>query len=220
VFAIQSEVAQSIARKLQAVLSPEVINRIEKKSTTNLEAYGFYLRGRDYYYRYTREDNERALGMFHRALQADPQYALAYAGIGDAYSMRATRYRLGWKWVDSVMMVSMHAIALDPALAEGHKELGMAYDLKGQTGEALEEYDKALKLNPNYALVLGNIGAIEYTLGHYDRALSWVKKAVHLHASSSFPIFCVSVTLIYRYRGWVNFHRDYGSDFNGNLNIN
>ncbi len=185
VFAIQSEVARTIAHELQAALSPEELGRIEKKNTTNLDAYGFYLRGRDYYYRYTKEDNERAIEMFRSALQSDPRYALAYAGVGDAYGMRATRYRLGREWADSAVAVSTRAISLDPGLAEGYKALGLALDIKGQPHEALTQYYHAVELNPNYAPVLGNIGSVEFMLGHYDVALSWVKKAAALQPESA-----------------------------------
>ncbi len=185
VFAIQSEVAQTIAHQLRATLSPAEVQRIEKKGTTNLDAYALYLRGRDYYYRYTKDDNELAIEMFRSALRLDPHYALAYAGIGDAYGMRAIRYRLGWEWGDSAIAWSTTAISLDPNLAEGYKALGLALDITGKRHEALTQYYRAAELNPNYAPVFGNIGAVEWYFGHYDVALSWVQKAAALQPESA-----------------------------------
>jgi len=185
VFAIQSEVAQSIARSLQATLSPDELQRIEKHNTDSLDAYSYYLRGREYYYHYSSQDNERAIELFRKALEIDPRYALAYAGIGDAYGLRVTRYGSGSEWADSAIAVSKHSIALDPSLAEGYKALGLAFETKGQTREALQQYYRAVELNPNYAPVVANIGSVNFTLGHYDEALRWVKKAVMLQPGSA-----------------------------------
>jgi adenylate cyclase len=179
IFAIQSEVARDIAAALQARLSPGEIQQIGKSSTQNLDAYGFYLRGRDYYYRYTKEDNERAVELFHKALALDPKYALAYAGLGDAYERRSS-YDTTWFWLDSSVVVSNVAISFDPTLAEGYKALGGAYQTKGQLRRALEYYQKAIELNPNYAPVVSNIGHVNYVIGAYDEALKWMKKAAAL----------------------------------------
>jgi len=84
IFEIQSDVAQKIATELRAQLSPEVKRRMERKPTESLEAYDYYLKGREYYYRYRKQDNEHAIELFKKALELDPDYALAYAGLGDA----------------------------------------------------------------------------------------------------------------------------------------
>ncbi len=102
VFAIQSEVAQQIAAALRATLSPAEKKRIEQNPTRNLAAYDQYLKGRELYYRYRKADNESALGLFQKALELDPGFALAYAGLGDAYAQRrsgsASRHP-GWSRV-------------------------------------------------------------------------------------------------------------------------
>jgi TolB-like protein/Flp pilus assembly protein TadD len=185
VFAIQSEVSRSIAHALQASLSPEELKRIDRHPTENLDAYAYYLRGREHYYRYTKDDNERAIELFRKALDVDPRYALAYAGIGDAYGLRATRYGFGSEWADSAAAVSKFSLDLDPNLAEGYKALGLALETMGKTGDALQQYYKAVDLNPNYAPVLANIGSVNYTLGRYDEALAWVRKAVSLQPGSA-----------------------------------
>ena len=180
VFAIQSEVARNIAEALRATLSPDEIQHLERRNTTNLDAYAYYLRGRDYYYHYDREDNERAIELFRKALDLDPRYALAYAGLGDAYGQRATNFGFGDAWADSAIAVSTLSVSLDPKLAEGYKALGLAYEYKGQLRYALELYHKAVRQNPNYAPVVSNIGACYYSLGAYDEALRWMKKTVAL----------------------------------------
>ena len=186
IFAIQSDVAQNIAMALKARLSPEVKERIERKPTENLEAYDFYLKGREYYYRYRKQDNENAIELFKRALKLDPSYALAYAGLGDAYSQRTGRFGFEATWLDSAIEASEKAISIDPNCAEGHKSLGLAYMAKGWRRKALQAYGKSVELNPNYYPAVGNIGTTNMALGDYGEALKWARKAVGLNPAFAF----------------------------------
>ena len=179
IFAIQTEVAQKIAGALQATLSPVELEHISKKPTENLDAYAFYLHGRDYFYRYTRDDNERAIELFKKSLAIDANYALAYAGLGDAYERRYY-YDFPAAWVDSAIEVSTRAIAIDPNLAEGYKALGSARQTKGELRAALDLFTKAVKLNPNYAPAINNIGYANWSLGAYDEAVKWMRRATAL----------------------------------------
>jgi TolB-like protein/Flp pilus assembly protein TadD len=180
IFAIQSEVAQKIASSLKAKLSPEERGRIEKTETRNTEAYSLYLKGRSHYNRYTKDDNEQSITFFKEALQLDPQYALAYAGLGDAYSQRVQRYGFVMSWIDSAVAAAQVALSLDPELAEGYKALGLAYDNQGKTQLALEQYYRAVKLNPSFVSAIRNIGLINYHVGKYDEALRYAQKSVVL----------------------------------------
>jgi len=127
VFAIQSEVAQQIASALRATLSPAEKKRIEQNPTRNLAAYDQYLKGRELYYRYRKTDNESAIELFQKALERDPGFALAYAGLGDAYAQRALRFGFPPSWLESSLQMSRKAITLDSDLAEGYKARGLAY---------------------------------------------------------------------------------------------
>lgn len=180
IFAIQTDVAQRIAAELRARLSPDENQRIAAHPTMSLEAYGYYLRGRDYYYRYTKENNERAIELFRKALSIDTAYALTYAGMADAYSRRqyydfsprSSQYK------DSSFALAMKAISIDPNLAEGHKALGDVYDSREEYRHALAQYMKAVDLNPNYAPAIANIGHEYFRLGIFDEALRWMKNAM------------------------------------------
>lgn len=86
VFAIQSEVAQQIAGALRATLSPAERQLIERSPTENLAAYDQYMKGRELYYHYRKADNESAVQAIQKALKLDPNFALPYAGLGDAYA--------------------------------------------------------------------------------------------------------------------------------------
>jgi len=180
IFAIQSDIAQEIAAALKAKLSPMEKERIEKRPTTSLTAYEYYLKGRDYYYRYIKQDNENAIALFKKALELDANYALAYAGLGDAYAQSFGRFGFAISWLDSAMAVSNKAIALDPNSAEAYKALGTAYAIKGWYHKCLEAFRKAIEHNPNYLPAIGNIGILYHNTGAIDEALRWYKKTVAL----------------------------------------
>ena len=180
IFAIQSEVAQRIALELKAKLSTEEKQRIEKPHTQNTDAYAYYLRGRDYYNHYVKEDNERAIELFKKALELDPTYALPYAGLADAYSQRVQRFSFPEYWADSSIELSKKAIAIDPNIAEPYKALGLAYSQRGWYRKALEQYYKAVALNPNYAPVVANLGFTNRELGNIKEALPWLRKSIAL----------------------------------------
>jgi len=185
IFAIQSEVAQQIAKTLKAKLSPIEQEQIERKPTANLTAYDYYLKGRDYYYRYNRQDNENAIELFKKALELDGGYSLAWAGLGDAYAQRPYLFGYAFSWLDSAVTVSEKAIALDPNSAEAFKAVGLAYMYKGWYDKALEAYGKAIERNPNYFAAIGNIGYVYREIGVYDAALPWQKKMVVLNPTNA-----------------------------------
>jgi serine/threonine protein kinase/Tfp pilus assembly protein PilF len=180
IFAIQSDVALQIASALNAEFSPAVKERIEKKPTENLEAYAFYLRGREYYYRYRKQDNGNAIELFKKALRLDSNYALAYAGIADAYGQLASRFGFPIVWNDSALAMSQKALSIDPDLPEAHKALGLSFSVKGWTRKGIQEFRKAVELNPNFRPGAGSLGAAYSRLEELDEALKWQKKAVAL----------------------------------------
>jgi serine/threonine protein kinase/tetratricopeptide (TPR) repeat protein len=173
VFAIQSEVAQRIAAALKATLSPTEKKRIEQSPTQNLAAYDLYLKGRELYNRYRKADNEEAIGLFRKAVELDPGFALGYAGLGDAYAQRHVRFALPLSWVDESLEMSRKAIALDPDRAEGYKALGLASAAKGRYRESLDATRKAADINPNSAAAVSNVGVALRHMGRLDEALPW-----------------------------------------------
>ena len=180
VFAIQSDVAQQIARALSATLSADEKRLIDQKPTENLDAYAFYLRGRDLYYRYAREENEQAIVMFRKAIETDPEYALAYAGLADAYGQRVQRFQYAADWADSALALSRKAIALNSEIAEPYKSLGLAFAQKFQYREAIKQYEKAIRINPSYSTAVSNLGLTYLWLGYPEKALPLIRKAIIL----------------------------------------
>ncbi len=180
IFAIQSDVARRIAASLQVILSSSESDRIDRAPTGNVEAYALYLRGRDHYNRYSQEDNEAAIALFQRAIGLDSTFALAYAGLGDAYSQRVHRFQYTTDWLDSSLAMSFRALALDHNLAEAHKSLALAYDDKGWIARAREEYAETITLNPNFVTAIRNLGLLDYRAGRFADALARAKKSIQL----------------------------------------
>jgi serine/threonine protein kinase/tetratricopeptide (TPR) repeat protein len=181
IFAIQSDVARQIASALQAELSPREEVRLAKKPTANIDAYAYYLKGREYYSLYSKQDNENAIELFKKALELDPDYALAHAGLGDAYGQRWNQFGFPQAWIDSAIVASEKAISLDPSLAEGYKALGLAYQMKGWYRRSLETYHKAVELNPDYEPAVSNIGWVNEFIGESDEALRWHGRGLALN---------------------------------------
>lgn len=121
-----------------------------------------------------------AIDLFKKALELDPNYALAYAGLGDAYAQRGWLFGFTPDWLDSSIVVSNKAIALEPNLAEGYKALGLAYEFKGWYRKALEANRKAIELNPNYRSAIANMGWVNWFVGEFAEALKWMKKSLSL----------------------------------------
>jgi len=196
IFAIQSEIAEQIASALEATLTQDEKDRIEKKPTTSLSAYDFYLKGRDYYYRYKKKENTNAVELFQKALNLDKDYALAWAGLADAYAQMPVRFGFESFWLDSALVAGERAVELDVNLAEAQKALGTVYLYKGWHDKALESYRKAVELKPNYFSAVSNVGVIYYFKGSLDEALRWFKKTVSLHPT--FALAYTNVGEIYR----------------------
>ena len=197
VFKIQSEIAERIAAALHANLLPMEKELIENKNTDNIEAYTFFLKGKDHYYNYTKEENENAITFFKKALEVDSNYALALAGLADAYGQKAKKYWESEDWHDSSLVLSKKALRINPKLPEAYKALASAYDGMGETELALANYKKAIELNPNYWSAILNYGQIKMFAGNYDEAFYWIRRA-HTLAPDD-VMGNLSVSLIYKY---------------------
>jgi len=153
IFDIQSDIAQRIAGELKTALTPEVKEQIEKSQTNNPEAYNLYLQGRFHWYKRTEEGLNKSVEYFEKALSADPDYALAYAGLADAYFIQ-TWWR--WRpWIEGnarAKEYAVRALDIDKNLAEAHTVLGgVLYWNDWNFEEARKELLLAIDLNPNYA---------------------------------------------------------------------
>lgn len=149
VFAIQDEIAQNIVDAMQVTLTPKERRAIQYVATSNAQAFDFYLRGRSFMYTMTRRDYEHAIRMFDQAISVDAKFALAYAGIADAYSHLFRYADASKENVRKSIEASEKAIALDPDAAEPHASRGLSLFISGDFEKAKQEFELAIKLNPN-----------------------------------------------------------------------
>ena len=182
-----SEIAGSIAEELQAVITPEEKQLIDKIPTSSLTAYELYQKGQEEFYTYYRDKDKmealvNAKGFYRSALESDPAFAKAYTGLAQAYW-----YQLGRIWegnrpdncLDSVLFMANLGLKYDDQLADGYILRGDYYAKSGKRELAIEEYDKALKINPNHWTAYHQLGS--FYIGYdFVKSLQYFYKAASL----------------------------------------
>ena len=148
VFAIQDDISQAIVKALRVILTEGEKQAIEKPRTVNVQAYDYYLRGRQYFHQWRRKSVEYARQMFNRAIEIDPEYALAHAGVADSCSLLYTNWDAREFNLRQADIASRRALELEPDLAEAHVARGIAVSLTKRFEEADQEFETALRLNP------------------------------------------------------------------------
>ena len=188
VFAIQSDIAKRIARELKIKLLRNETLRLEKKATGIPEAYSLYLKGRHSLNTRTEKGLKEAIRHFENAIKHDPDFALAYTGLADAYSILAS-YSLEYvpprEGFPKAKAAAEKALVIDPNLAEAHASLGLVkfyYDWDWAGAEA--EFKKALELNPGYSQAHQYYADFVKSFGRFDEALQEMKKALTLDPMS------------------------------------
>ncbi|MGB9907466.1 MAG: TPR end-of-group domain-containing protein [Candidatus Saccharicenans sp.] len=149
VFAIQDEISQNIVHSLQLILSETEVQALTRTSTTDTQAYDFYLRGRQFYHQGRRQSFQFARQMFARATEIDPQYALAYAGIAQCSAMLFHFYGEAKDiHLEEADRTSLRALELDPELPQAHAARGLTMWLMDRFDEARGEFETAMRLDP------------------------------------------------------------------------
>ena len=192
VFAAESDIARAIADTLRAKLTGSEQNALAARPTENPEAHQLYLRGRYFWNKRTGADFKKAIGYFNQAIEKDPNYALAYAGLADAYVLLSAYAEASPKdSLPQAKAAAAKALELDSTLGEAHASLAqalLAYDLN--FAEATREFRRAIELNPNYATahhwygesVLGPLGKFEEAIAEARRALELDPLSVIINA--------------------------------------
>ncbi len=182
VFAIQSEVAGKVADYLAAKLSSSELERINQIPTTNIASYNIYLKGREAYNRYNVEDNKVAIEYFKKAIELDPAFGDAWAGLSDATAKAAANYgSLPISYLDSALLLAEKAVNLNPLSAAAWKAWGVNYSYQGLYDRAREKYEKALELDPNHSPAINNLAMTKLSKGDYPGAIKLFKKLISLN---------------------------------------
>jgi adenylate cyclase len=177
IFAIQDEITQSIVEQLRIRLLPKEKKAITQPPTASVEAYNYYLKGRQFSHNFTKSSLRLAREMFARAVEIDPNYARAYAGIASCDSRLKTWHKVPID-AEEILSIAAKAIELDPQLAEAFAAQGEALNASGRKEEAEAGFKRALELDPNhfegqlfYARFCVTEGRLEQAAEHYLRAL-------------------------------------------------
>ena len=148
VFAVQDEIADNIVKALRVVLSDDEKRALEQARPENIHAYEYYLRGRQYFHQGREKSLQFARRMFQRAIEIDPGFARAWAGLADCNSYLYMWWDASDANIQQAESASRKALQLAPALAEAHAARGFALTLKKYFDEATEEYETAIRLDP------------------------------------------------------------------------
>ena len=177
IFEIQDDISQSIVKALRVILSEGEKKQIEKARTVDVKAYDYYLRGRQYFHHFRRKSLEFARQMFNRAIEIDPEYARAYAGVADACSLLYKYFDAREANLRQADAASRKAIDLEPDLVEAHVARAVAMSMASKFDEATEEFDKALKLDPKNFEASYWYGRMHITQGAFEEAVKLLERA-------------------------------------------
>jgi serine/threonine protein kinase/tetratricopeptide (TPR) repeat protein len=199
IFTIQDEISSEISGKLRLQLTRAEKKRLVRRHTEDAEAYRLYLQGRHHWNRWTEEGFYKAIGYFQQAIQKDPSYALAYAGVADSYVL------LGWNSYlppkdafPKGKAAAMTALDLAPDLGEAATDLAAVLWLHDwQWPEAEKEFQRSLKLNPCYPTANHYYAECVMTMGRHAEAITRMKKSLELDPLS---------LIINAAMGWAYYH--------------
>ena len=176
IFAIQDEIARSVIDALSLSLTQREERRFLKASTKNVEAYEFYLRARKLFQRWTRQSIELGRQMFERAIELDPHFAAAWAGLATAHV-----YLFSWGGRDPDLQkahnAGTRALELDPALADAHVAAGQSFSMEQRYGEAAAEFERATELDPMLFDAYYYYARSCFKAGDLEKALKLFEKA-------------------------------------------
>jgi TolB-like protein len=181
IFALQDEIVQKIVLALRVKLTKEEQARFKNAPTNNLEAYDYFLRGAQLFWRTTKETNLQARQMFEKALELDLQYAGAYVGLGSTYVLEwLSQWSADPQNLTRAEEMYQKAVVLDESLSRPHAALGLLKLWQKQYAQATAEIERALILDPNSALGYNHLSNLLAYAGQPEEAIEAAKKAVQL----------------------------------------
>src|SRR5213595_2230870 len=198
IFAVETEIAKTVADVLQAKLTGSEKTSMAKTPTVNPEAYELYLKGRFFWNKRTGDDLRKSIEYLKQAIAKDPGYALAYAALADSYGI--LRFYGGASPDESIVpaaAAAKKALELDDSLAEAHASVGLIATEELEINRGVNELERAIQLNPNYATAHHWLGLALATLRQSDRSVGELKRALELDPLSM--IINADLSIIYLY---------------------
>lgn len=196
---VQQQIARDISEHLRLKLSGRE-QQLNKGGTNDTEAYQSYLRGRYFWNKRTADGLRKAIEQFQQAIDRDPNYALAYAGLADCYLLLEQYAGTpASETLSKAKAAATHALRIDDSLAEAHTSLGFYYSQTWQWDESEKEFKRAINLNPNYPTAHQWYHSYLRAQGQFDEALVEIKRARELDPLS--PIVSVNLATVYIRKG-------------------
>jgi eukaryotic-like serine/threonine-protein kinase len=183
IFEVQSEVAQQITGALSVALSPEEKQRVEKKATQDADAYNLYLLGRFHSNKWSEQDVMKGIECYQAAIAKDPGYAVAYAGLADAYELLSIGFssKPPVEYLTLAKGMALKALEMDDSLAEAHTSLAYARWLGDLDWTGAErEFKRALELKTSYVMAHEWYAEFLASQGRFDDAVAEIRKAQQL----------------------------------------
>jgi len=214
IFSMQSEIAQLVAAEIEAIITPEEKQRIEIVPTTNLTAHDFYQRGREEHWKYLTDPHnlmflDKAEELYNKALSFDSTFSLAYLGLAEAYwNKNYVSEYLSKDFMDSALVLANMALSYDKKLYEAYVLRGDYFRETGYENHALEEYNKALYLNPNsWEAYLGRaeIFFMDDLVSYADN----LHKAATINRGKQLPYMLRSIADNFSYAGFHEIAKEY-----------
>lgn len=191
VFAIQEDIAENVATSLKGFLTNKEKEAI-RRPETNIEAYEYYLKGRQLFHQVFLDEAKK---MFEKAIELDPEYASAYAGLADAHS-----WLYEWEGskdsdLEAAERNSSKALSLAPDLAESHSSRGFVLSLAGKYDEGEKEYKEAIRLNPNFFDAYYFYGRACFANGQIEKSAELFRKAAEVREEDFQSMLLLSQSL-------------------------
>ena len=184
IFELQLEVAKNIADAIEAIITPEEAEQIEKIPTDNLEAYDYYLQGMEPLQRGNREGLEEAILLFEKAIELDPEFALAHAYMAIAYAYLDI-FQVEKKYADQIDYYADRALLLDPKLPHGLIAKATSHNIRGEYELALPYLEKALEYHPNSSRVISRLADFYFSyMPDTEKFLEYALMAMELDPAS------------------------------------
>ena len=193
IFAIQDEIARSVVDALGLSLTQREERRLLKRSTSNVPAYEFYLRGRKLFQKWTRQNIELARKMFERAIELDPDFAGAWAGLATAHVHLFGRDNE--PHLEKAREASDHALKLDPESAEAHVAAGQGFSMEQRYVDAAKEFERAIELDPTLFDAYYYYGRACFKSGDSDKSLRLFQQAQDVRPEDYEAIYLTSLVL-------------------------
>jgi DNA-binding winged helix-turn-helix (wHTH) protein/TolB-like protein/Flp pilus assembly protein TadD len=187
-FAIQNEISRSLTEQLPARISHAELQRMAQRHTYSTEAYEFFLRAQALFLVRRTEENRQARAFYAKALELDPKFARAYAGLAMTYAMD---YRYQQSAESPAALVRALELAetarlIDPGVADVHWAVGFVHTQRRRHGEAIESLQKAIELNRSYADAYALMGGIHTYIGEPAKTIPLLRTALRLNPDGGY----------------------------------